>query len=112
MAIEKKIEELQLLEQNLQAFLMQKQNFQVELNEILNAQEELKHSDDEVYKILGGIMLRSNKKKLSSELEERKRVLDLRINSIEKQEKLLDDKAHALRSEISSAVEKKDKEKK
>ena len=33
----KKIQELQILEQNLQNLLMQKQAFQIELNEIENA---------------------------------------------------------------------------
>ncbi|MBX4196850.1 prefoldin subunit beta [Candidatus Pacearchaeota archaeon] len=109
--IQQKIEELQLLEQNLQALLMQKQSHQMELNEILNALEELKHADDEVYRVLGGIMLRSDKKKLTSELEEKKKVLDLRVTSIEKQENLVNTQALTLRKEINSSMEKNSKEK-
>ena len=57
----KKIQELQILEQNLQNLIMQKQSVQIELNESLNALEELKISDDEVYKVLGGIMIKADK---------------------------------------------------
>ena len=69
----KKIEELQMIEAQLQSFLAQRQTIQVELNEIDNAIEELKNSDDEVYKVISGVMLKSNKSKLEKELEEKKK---------------------------------------
>lgn len=102
--IEEKVQELQVIEQNLQSFLMQKQTFQIELNEISNALEELKTAGDEVYRILGGIMLKSDKKKLSLELEEKKKVLNLRISSIEKQEKLIETRANKLKEDINSSM--------
>lgn len=70
----KKIQELQILEQNLQTFLMQKQTIQVELNEILNALTDLKKSDDEVYKLVGGLVLKSDKTVLTQELEEKRKI--------------------------------------
>jgi prefoldin beta subunit len=103
----KKIQELQLLEQTLQNFLMQKQTLQVELNEINNALNELSKSEDEVYRIIGGIMLRSNKKDLSSDLTEQKKIAELRLQSIEKQEKISEDKSTKLRNEISESMKKK-----
>jgi prefoldin beta subunit len=102
-----KIQDLQLIEQNLQQFLMQKQSFQLELNESVNAIEELKISDNEVYKILSGIMIKSEKQKIISDLEEKKKILEIRINSLEKQEKLVSDKAESLRKEINSLIENK-----
>lgn len=101
---EKKVRELQILEQNSQSFLMQKQSFEIELNEVLNALEEIKNSSDEIYKIVGEVMIRSNKEKISAELEEKKRILDLRIKSIEKQEKLIESKLETLRKEINDSV--------
>ncbi len=103
---EKKIQDLQAIEQNLQAFLSQKQSFQIELNEVNNALAELKKSGDEVYKILSNIMVKSNKKDLDIELNEKKKILDLRINSIEKQEKLIEESALKLRNEINEAISK------
>ncbi len=102
----KKIQELQILEQNLQNLIMQKQSVQIELNESLNALEELKISDDEVYKVLGGIMIKADKNKLLNELNEKKKILDLRISSIEKQEKIIEGKTDLLRREINEDISK------
>lgn len=83
---EEKIKEMQITEQNLQNLLMQKQAFQMELNETQNASEALKSSKGDVYKIAGQIMLKSNKPEIEKELEEKKHLLSLRVKSIEKQE--------------------------
>ena len=100
----KKIQELQVLEQNIQNLLMQKQAIQIELTEIENALSDLKKSGDEVYKIVGGILVRSNKSDISSDLEEKKKILVLRISSIEKQEKIFDEKAEKFKKEITAFV--------
>ena len=100
----KKIQELQILEQNLQALSIQKQTFQIELTEVLNALSDLKKSGEEVYKIVGSLMVRSNKADLASDLEEKKKIFELRISSIEKQEKLLEEKAEKLKKEITNFV--------
>ncbi len=83
---EEKIREMQLIEQNLQNFLLQKQAFQLELNETENAGEALSSSKGEVYKIVGQIMLKSNRPDLEKDLSEKKHLLELRLKSIEKQE--------------------------
>jgi len=101
---QKKIQELQILEQNLQALMSQKQVFQLELNETLNALEEVKKADSEIYKVTGSIMLKSNKDTIMKELEEKKRILELRANSIEKQEKLLESRAEELKEEAKKAL--------
>jgi prefoldin beta subunit len=104
---EKKIQELQILEQGLQNFLMQKQAIDAEANEISNALEELKKSGDEVYRIIGNVMVKSEKKTLTEELSEKKKLFELRISSIEKQEKLVGEKTEKLRKEVSEAISKK-----
>jgi len=53
---DKNIEELQHLDRHLQGFLMQKQTVQMELNEINNAIEEVKNTEDEVYKVISGVL--------------------------------------------------------
>ena len=100
----KKIQELQILEQNIQGLLMQKQSFQIELSEALNALSDLKKSGDEVYKIVGGLMVRSEKSSLIAELEEKKKIFELRISSIEKQEKIFDEKAGRFKKEINDFI--------
>ena len=96
----KKVEEVQLLENHLQHFLMQKQSMQAELNEVVNAADELNKSDGEVYKLISGMMIKSTKEKLAEELGEKKNLLEMRINSIEKQEKLLEKNVSKLRFEL------------
>ena len=104
---ELKIQEIQLFEQQLQGFLMEKQVIQGEYNEVNNALDEIKKTDDEVYKVLGGIMIKANKKTLSEELQERKKIAEVRINALEKQEKLVQNKILVLRDEINAVLTKK-----
>lgn len=101
-----KIQELQQLEQNLQALSYQKQAVQVELNEVNNAILELERTNDEVYRILSGIMLRADKLSLVKELSEKKKILEVRITSFEKQEKLLGDRAKNIRAELNTLLKK------
>ena len=102
--INRKIQDLQVYEQNLQSLLMQRQAVQVDFNEINNALGELQKSGDEVYKMLGGIMIRSDKKSLMNELEEKKKIGEIRIQSLEKQEKSIEEKAESLRSEVQKSL--------
>ena len=118
--IQEKIQELQNIEQNLQVFLQQKQSMQVEENEISNALSELKNeSSDEVYKIISGIMIKSDKNSLISELKEKQAVINKRIEAIAKHDSLLQKRSDELRheitismSEISEKEQKSEKRKK
>ena len=58
---QEKIQEIQFLEQNLQGLMFQKQAFQVESSETKAALKELEKSDDEVFKIVGQLMIKSDK---------------------------------------------------
>jgi len=84
---EQEIQQLQMLEQNFQALMMQKQAFQMELNESKTALEEIEKSKDDVFRVVGQIMIKADKKNLKKELSEKKDILNLRMKSIEKQEK-------------------------
>ncbi|PIN90793.1 prefoldin subunit beta [Candidatus Pacearchaeota archaeon CG10_big_fil_rev_8_21_14_0_10_34_76] len=93
------VQEMQVLEQNLQNILMQKQAFSLELNEVINAMNEASKSEGDIYKIVGQVMLKSNKDSIVKELEEKKKIAEIRIVSMEKQEALLESKAKELREE-------------
>ena len=105
----RKIQELQVLEHNHQAFLMQKQTIQIEMNEVLNALEEISKAKGEIYKVLGGVMIESSRENVLKDLEEKKKVLGLKISTIEKQEKIIDDKISSVRKEVASLVGKNKK---
>ena len=96
---QEKIQEMQILEQRIQNLLLQKQSFQIELSETEGALGEIKKSE-EVFKIVGNIMLKSDKNSVNNELSEKKKLLELRIGSIEKQEDAMEKKAETLRTEL------------
>ena len=109
---QKKIEELQLLESHLQGFLAQKQSVQIELNEINNALGELDKSEGDVYKVVSGFMLKSTKETLSKELGEKKKMLDMRKDSMEKQEALLEKNISSLKEEVEKTISQTEQKKK
>ncbi len=102
---ENKIAKLQMMEQNLQSINLQKQTFQSQLLEIENALNELVNVK-EAYKIVGQIMIASKKEDLKKDLDKKKEILDLRVKSLDKQEKDLKDKASSLQSEILKSLNK------
>lgn len=97
---QEKIQELQSLEQNLQPIILQKQAFQLELNETESALSELAKTKEDAYKIIGNIMLKVSKTELEKELNEKKEILSLRLKSIDKQESSLQAKTEKLREEV------------
>lgn len=96
---QKNIQQLQLMEQNMQALLSQRQKFQAQVIEIESALKELDKTDT-AYRIIGNIMVHSDKGALKKELESKKEIMDLRIKAIEKQELSAKEKASELQKTI------------
>ena len=97
---EKKVQELQLIEQNLSNLLMQKQTFQARLLENENALKELNETKKQSYRIIGNILVAMDKERLKKDLESQKEIFDLRIKNIEKQEDKLKEHAQRLQAEV------------
>jgi len=102
---QQKIEQLQQFEQSLQNFLAQKQSFESQRIELDAAQKELE-SVDEAYKLIGNIMVLKKKTSLTDDIAEKKKIADLRIKSIEKQEETLRKRAKELQAEVLGALKK------
>lgn len=102
---EQKINQLQLFEQSLQNLLIQKQQFQLQLAEIDSALKELE-TTEEVYKIIGDIMVSTKKEDLKKDLKEKKEINELRIKSLEKQEAQIKEKASNLQEEVLKSIKK------
>ena len=103
---EQSIAQLQLLEQNLQNFFMQKQTFQSQLLEIENAVKELELTNEDSYKIIGNIMIKEKKDKLIKDIKSKKEIIELRLKSIEKQELKIKEKAEELQKKVVKELEK------
>ncbi len=97
------IQRLQMMEQNLQALSMQKQQFQAQLFEVEGALKEVAVSSV-AYKLVGGIMIGADKDVLQKELQSKKELLELRVQTLEKQEKQLKEKAKKLQEEVMASV--------
>ncbi len=104
---QQKIQELQVLEQGFQQVLMQKQAFQMELSETENALTEIVKAEDDVFKIVGNIMIKTDKKKTEEELKKKKDLLALRLKSIDSQEADLTKQVEEIRAEVMKKIEKK-----
>jgi len=100
-----KIAQLQLLEQNLNNFHGQKRNIQSQVLEIDNALKEMDASQGVVYKITGAVMFSTDKHTLTKDLKERKELLDVRLKSMEKQEKSTEEKAKKIQEEVMAELE-------
>ena len=103
---QQKISQLQLFEQSIQNVLIQKQQFQSQLVEIESALNEI-GTAKEVYKIVGNIMVDSKKEDLKKELASKKEMIELRIKTLEKQEKNIKEKAAKMQSEVLEKIKKR-----
>lgn len=86
--LQEQLMKIQQSEQNLQSILVQKQQLEMENVEIEKALEELNKAtdDDVVYKHAGSILIKSNKKTLIDDLEERRELNKTRSTVLLKQE--------------------------
>ena len=101
---QEKIQELQIIEQNLHALIMQKQAFQIEISETENALNEISNSNDDIFKIVGNIMIKTDKNKTLEDLKKKKDLFLLRLKSINSEEKNLNSKVEELKKEIMSKI--------
>ena len=101
-----KIQQLQLLQQNLQNISVQKQQLQNQLLELDSALTELKNTE-KAYKIVGKIMLAASKDNLSKDLGEKKEVIDVRLKNFTKQEETLQKSIEDLQKEVMAELKDK-----
>jgi prefoldin beta subunit len=86
--LQEQLMKLQQSQQNLQSINTQKQHLEMEKVETEKALEELRKAgdDDNVYKHAGSILIKSTKKELIDDLEERLEMAKTRSTVLEKQE--------------------------
>ena len=86
--LQEQIMKLQQTQQSLQSIMNQKQHLEMEKAETAKALEELKKvaEDDAVYKHAGTVLIKSTRKELIDELEEKQEMVKTRVVVLEKQE--------------------------
>jgi len=89
--VQEQLAKLQQTQQNLQSIMMQKQQLEFDKLETEKALEELQkvNDDDMVFKHAGTILIKSNKKDLIEELDEKKELAKTKASLLTKQEERL-----------------------
>ncbi|KFM15365.1 Prefoldin subunit beta protein [Marine Group I thaumarchaeote SCGC AAA799-O18] len=106
--VQEQIAKLQQTQQNLQMILAQKQQLELEQLETEKALEELNKTNDgdAVFKHAGTILIKSNKKDLVEELEEKKELSKTKASLLAKQEERLKTSLKELETKIQEMIKK------
>ena len=100
---------LQQIQQQLQNVLQQKAQYEMAVHEAKRAQEEISDAAEDavMYMSVGTVMMQKKKEVVNAKLTEKVETLELRIKSLEKQEKMLQGKFEQLQAQIKAAIESK-----
>lgn len=103
--MQQKIQDFQEAQQQARILMSQKYQLEIQLKETQNALDELqKAGNTEVHKIIGQILIKSDKNAVVAELKEKVETLGLRMKTLEKQEKKIMDRAKALQEELQKGL--------
>ncbi len=105
--VQDQINRLQQMRMQLQMILQQRQQVELRLREIEEALEELDKTEEKtpIYKSVGAILIKmKGKNEVTKELKSNKESLDLRKNSLEKQEGSTKEKLNELQSKVQNAL--------
>ncbi len=95
------IAEYQAIQQQLQMVMMQKQQFQMQISEGKKAEEQLQNYTGTVFRFAGGILIEKKPDKLTEELKNERETLEIRSNTIEKQESKLIERLKMLEGKLA-----------
>jgi len=100
--VQERLLRLQQLQQTLQSVVAQKQQLELELSETEQALSELEKLDETaiIYKSIGSLLVKAEKAKVSTDLTERKELLNTRITVLGKQEERLRVQAKDLQTRL------------
>ena len=102
---EKLLGQAQMFQQQLQSIMFQKETLGLQLSEIKKAVEELEKSKEaSVFKIAGPILVKTGKKEIKTDLDEKEEAINLRIKLLEKNEIKLNDKINEIRDSLTKKV--------
>ncbi|MCQ2056023.1 MAG: prefoldin subunit beta [archaeon] len=103
--LKNQISQFQQLQQQLQAVSAQRVQMDAQLREIGKTIEELDNATGNVYKSAGSIMIKvDDKNSIKTELENSKESLEVRIKSLERQEKSLRDRYSEMQETLNKAM--------
>lgn len=100
--VQERLLRLQQVQQTLQTVVTQKQQLELDLTETEQALSELEKLDETaiIYKSIGSLLVKAEKVKVTTELTERKELLNTRISVLGKQEERLRTQAKDLQARL------------
>jgi prefoldin beta subunit len=105
--VQNQIAQFQQLQQQLQAVLNQKYQMDAQVKEMQRTTEELGKAPEDVviYKSVGSLMIKAeNKESVLKEIEEDKETMEIRVKTLERQEKSLKDRYQVLQDQLNKAL--------
>ena len=107
--IQNQLSQFEQVRQQLQLLTTQRIQVESQVRELDNAIKELEvtSKDSTIYKRVGSLFIKvDNKKNLQKDLNEQKETFELRMKTLERQEKQLKERYNDLQKEISKAIQK------
>lgn len=100
--VQQRLLRLQQLQQTLQAVLAQKQQLELKLTEVEQALSELEKLTAAaiIYKSIGSLLVKAEKGNVTTELNEQKDLLNMRVNVLGKQEERLRSQVKDLQTKL------------
>ena len=101
-----KIQQLQMMEQSFQQLLMQKNAFSMESNETDLIIKEVEKTSGEVSRIIGNqVVIKTTKEEILKDMENKKKLIDTRMKSIDEQEQEFSKKIEEIREEVMKKIQ-------
>ena len=103
---QKKIQELQMMEQNFQQLLMQKNAFSMEANETDLIIKEVGKTEGEVSRIIGNqVIIKTTKETILEDMKKKKELIEIRMKTIDEQEKEFSKQIESIREEVMKKIQ-------
>ena len=104
--LQEQLQRLQQLQQTLETVVAQRQQLELESMEVNRALAELEKIPDDglVYKSIGSLLVRAEKKKVVEELVERKELLTTRVAVLQRQQTRADERLKELQRTIQERL--------
>ncbi len=104
--IKNQLAQLQQIQQQAQAIAVQKNQVEINLKETELALEELEKLEPEavIYRAIGDLLIKSERDKTKESLKEKKDTLDLRLQTLARQEERVQKRFQQLQEQLKQAI--------
>lgn len=105
--LQNQIAQFQQLQQQLQTVVSQKFQMEAQLREVTNTLEELGKVEDDtpIFRNVGSLLIKANdKESVVSEIEDDKETLEIRVKTLNRQEKQMREKFQTMQEQIQKAL--------